>query len=308
MKNTVAVICVALFSALSSTAAMAAREYETPSGRPEAVFVNTTAEDASNKIATFCAKQGWTPSRQSMQVTCEFKINGFAQALTNALTAPRYATSVRHFISFNLIQDGRQTLSQARQYQSFTTAFGQYNETEIANDDAFNGSIGVMVAAGAVLPIGTRFRNKPWWGIGFSPSANDKSPLKIEYFYDKSPAENAGLKPSDEIVAINGKKCKNIKQCFKISDSINIGNNITVSVIRDNKLYEFSWIATKRPDVTELEGCNDICLGSFEEPETNSLESPSLVTEMERLNSLKEKGILTEQEFQAAKRKILGIN
>jgi hypothetical protein len=29
---------------------------------------------------------------------------------------------------------------------------------------------------------------------------------------------------------------------------------------------------------------------------------------MERLNSLKEQGILTEQEFQAAKRKILGID
>jgi hypothetical protein len=308
MRNASAAIYLALFTALPAATALAAKEYETPSGRPEAVFVNTTSEEASDKIAALCAKQGWTPSRQSMQVTCEFRMNGFAQALTNALTAPRYATSVRHFISFSLIQDGRQTLVQARQYQSFTTAFGQYNETEMITDESFNDSINVMIYSGAVLPIGTRFRNKTWWGIGFYPNTNLKSPAKIASFYNQSPAENSGLKIDDEIVGVNGKKCKNVKECFKISDSTALGSNISVKVLRDNQFHEFSWTAMKRPDVTELEGCNNICLEPIKNKDEKSSVENSISDEMERLNILREKGILNDQEFQKAKEKVLGID
>jgi hypothetical protein len=308
MKATSAKIFALLLVVLPSATALAAREYQTPSGRPEAVFVNTSPEEASNKIAALCVKQGWTPSRQSMQVTCEYKINGFSQALTNVLTAPRYATSVRHFISFNLIQDGRQTLAQARQYQAFTTAFGQYNETELANDNAFNSSIDVMLASGAVLPIGTRFPDKSWWGIEFFPDANLKSPTKIASFNNPSPAKLSGLIIGDEVVAVNGKKCKNIKECFKISDSLNIGSDIIVQVIREKQILEFKWIVSKRPDVAELEGCNNICLDPIKNSLPLSRQDLSIAEEIERLGLLHEKGIITEQEFQAAKNKLLDLN
>lgn len=308
MKTTFPKIFALLLVVVPSATALAAKEYQTPSGRPEAVFVNSSPEEASNKIAAFCAKQGWTISRQSMQVTCEYKINDFAQALTNALTAPRYATSVRHFISFNMIQDGRQTLAQARQYQAFTTAFGQYNETELTNDNAFNSSIDVMLSSGAVLPIGTRFRDKSWWGIGFSPDANLKSPTKIASFKNPSPAQLSGLIIGDEIVAVNGKKCKNIKDCFKISDALNIGSEIKVQVIREKQILEFKWVVSKRPDVAELEGCNNICFEPIKNSSSPSRQDLSIAEEIERLRLLREKGIITEQEFQAAKNKLLDLN
>lgn len=301
-------IPVAVVAAISSSA-VADRLYITPSGVSESVFVNTTHEEAANKMASTCVSLGMMISRETMAVRCEVKMNLFAQALTNALTAPRYATSVREFIHFSFTPDGRQTRVQARHFQSHTTAFGQYNEIDIRTDDSFNAVMNIMTTAGAVLPIGTSYGNTTWWGIVWketeaSVSGKNTKLVQITSVTPGSPAEKAGVKIDDLLISVNGKPCRDTKSCLKTANKINIGENTRFEIFRDNQTIFINFLGAAKPPVTELEGCNDIC-----HTPPNKNQSPnngkSLSDEIEKLNSLFKSGALSKEEFEAAKARVI---
>lgn len=249
---------------LTATPANAERWYITPSGLPETVFVNTANEDAAEKLAAVCAKAGWMVTREMMAVKCEVKMNLLAQALTNALTAPRYATSVREFVYFSLNQDGRQTRVQARHFQSHTTAFGQYNEVNVATDDSFNTLMELMRGAGAVPPIGTSYGNTTWWGIGWKSSqalisGKNIKLVEIVEVVPGSPADKAGIKAGDMVKSVNGKPCKDFNSLLNAWKKTKVGETTKFEILRENQNISISFLGAPKPPVTELEGCNDIC-------------------------------------------------
>lgn len=83
MKLTTSATITSAFVLIAAPAPAAAeRLYITPSGMAETVFVNTSHEEAANKIANTCASAGWAVTREMMAVKCEPKMNLFAQALT----------------------------------------------------------------------------------------------------------------------------------------------------------------------------------------------------------------------------------
>lgn len=295
---------------LTATPANAERWYITPSGLPEAVFVNTAHDEAAEKLAAICAKVGWMATREMMAVKCEVKMNLLAQALTNALTAPRYATSVREFVYFSLNQDGRQTRVQARHFQSHTTAFGQYNEVNVATDDSFNTLMELMQGAGAVLPIGTSFGNTTWWGIVWkeaeaSISGKNTKLVQITSVTPNSPAEKAGVKINDMLISVNNRPCKNTTSCLKAAKKVKIGDNTKFDILRDNKILSINFLGVPKPPINELAGCNDICHTPPSKNQSPSSEK-SLSDEIEKLNSLFKSGALSKEEFEAAKARVIG--
>lgn len=304
---------VALFALagapLTATPANAERWYITPSGLPETVFVNTANEEAAEKLAAACAELGWMVTREMMAVKCEVKMNLLAQALTNALTAPRYATSVREFVYFSLNQEGRQTRVQARHFQSHTTAFGQYNEVNVATDDSFNALMQVMRNAGAVPPIGTSYGNTTWWGIGWketeaSVSGKNTKLVQITSITPGSPAEKAGVKIDDMLISVNGKPCRDTKSCLKTGHKIKSGENTKFEIFRDNQTISINFLGVTKPPVTELEGCNDICHTPPNKSQSSN-NGKSLSDEIEKLNSLFKSGALSKEEFEAAKARVI---
>lgn len=295
---------------LTATPANAERWYITPSGLPEAVFVNTAHDEAAEKLAAICAKVGWMATREMMAVKCEVKMNLLAQALTNALTAPRYATSVREFVYFSLNQDGRQTRVQARNFQSHTTAFGQYNEVTVGTDDSFNTLMDLMQGAGAVLPIGTSFGNTTWWGIVWkeaeaSISGKNTKLVQITSVTPNSPAEKAGVKINDMLISVNNRPCKDTTSCLKASKKVKIGDNTKFDILRDNQILSINFLGVPKPPINELAGCNDICHTPPSKNQSPSSEK-SLSDEIEKLNSLFKSGALSKEEFEAAKARVIG--
>lgn len=297
-------------ASLTATPAKAERRYLTPSGLPEAVFVNTTNEDAAEKLAAICAKVGWMVTREMMAVKCEVKMNLLAQALTNALTAPRYATSVREFVYFSLNQDGRQTRVQARNFQSHTTAFGQYNEVTVGTDDSFNMLMDLMQGAGAVLPIGTSFGNTTWWGIVWketeaSVSGKKTKLVQITSVTPDSPAEKAGVKTGDMLISVNGRPCKDTNSCIKAGKKLKIGEDTRFEILRDNQNISIIFLGVPKPPISELAGCNGIC---HTPPDKKQIPTngQSLSDEIEKLNLLFKSGALSKEEFEAAKARVIG--
>lgn len=310
MKLTTSATITSAFVLIAAPAPAAAeRLYITPSGMAETVFVNTSHEEAANKIANTCASAGWAVTREMMAVKCEPKMNLFAQALTNALTAPRYASSVREFMHFSLTPDGRQTRVQARHFQSHTTAFGQYNETDITTDESFNARMSVMGNAGATLPVGTSFGRRPWWGVNWEETkatifGQAKRLVQVTHVTVGSPADRAGIQPGDMLFKVNGKECRDTKSCIKAGDGVRIGEAFNFQIIRAGEQVNITFTAESRPIVTELEGCNDICLT----PPTGSSasdKSNSFARDLENLHSLYKAGALTAAEFDAAKKRVL---
>ena len=86
------------------------------------------------------------------------------------------------------------------------------------------------------------------WEVGLQP----KVPAKIGSIQSGSPADSAGIKPGDQIIAVGDKK---ITQWQQIRDEIQAskGEEITLHVLRDGKQIELK-ITPKSADVQEPKG------------------------------------------------------
>src|SRR5207302_7066236 len=72
-----------------------------------------------------------------------------------------------------------------------------------------------------------------------------------------SPADKAGLKPGDVVVALNGKPVNDNNQLTRDVGVIPPGQNIKLDAIRDGKEKSFTARLDPRPDETEQVGRTD---------------------------------------------------
>jgi len=68
------------------------------------------------------------------------------------------------------------------------------------------------------------------------------------------PADKAGIRPKDIIVAINGKRVKSSRDLTNIVANINVGEKATIKVMRDGKPETMQVKIGKRPDTTASPG------------------------------------------------------
>jgi hypothetical protein len=186
-------------------------QFQTPSGRPEAMFVGKDATQTSGIIASACMDRtmsvvGSTPG----QVTCEAKMNMGQSVLTQLAIGNSYSTPPRQFVQFSLAQIGSDTRVQASSWVETQMAFGQMQR--MATDETAqqkNSLQGFLFYAGAVPVRGTIETPRPRIGVFFyAPEeafgSMQKGGLYIIKIEQGGPAETAGLEVCDRIVTANG--------------------------------------------------------------------------------------------------------
>lgn len=69
----------------------------------------------------------------------------------------------------------------------------------------------------------------------------------VNYVYDDSPAEKAGLRDGDIIVKVNGKKVTGSDDLIDAIEDAGVGSELSLTVIRDGSEQTFSAVLTERP-------------------------------------------------------------
>jgi serine protease Do len=111
-----------------------------------------------------------------------------------------------------------------------------------------------------------------WLGVSIQDVPNDLA----EYFdieehkgalvadvVSGDPADKAGIRPKDIIVAVNGQKVENSRELLQLVAGLNVGETAAVKVLRDGKLKNFQVTVAKR---------NNARLTAKKAPEKNGAE------------------------------------
>ena len=115
---------------------------ETPSGRPEALFTNTTPRIVAGKIAAGCASVGLlVVDMRDNSVTCENVMKGADQMLANLAIGTKYSTPARDLGRFTIFAVGVNVRVQLYSWIETQTAYGQTRTLENNNNTAFNGGM-----------------------------------------------------------------------------------------------------------------------------------------------------------------------
>ena len=77
------------------------------------------------------------------------------------------------------------------------------------------------------------------------------------------PASNAGIKPGDIIVEINGKKVNNSHDLLMMVAGFQVGDRVDVRFLRENRLMKANVLVAERTDQTELAARGDLSRDSY---------------------------------------------
>ena len=69
----------------------------------------------------------------------------------------------------------------------------------------------------------------------------------VNHVTPDSPAEKAGIKPGDILIAFNGKPLKNIRTLFRLLTSVPVGSKVEIDLIRDKKPEKVTAIIEEQP-------------------------------------------------------------
>lgn len=115
---------------------------ETPSGRPEALFTNTTPSAVAGKIAAGCAQVGLlVVEMRDNSVTCENVMEGTDQMLANLAIGTKYSTPARDLGRFTIFAVGANVRVQLYSWIESQTAYGQTRKLENDSNTDFNGGM-----------------------------------------------------------------------------------------------------------------------------------------------------------------------
>jgi hypothetical protein len=162
----------------------------------------------------------------------------FGSAILSALIAPRYSTPLKNYVQFSIAQAGDAVRVQARGWLETQTAFGQLQRTPQVDDNFFNGAIGLLLAMGAELPVGTTFQTKPYLGISSYSFVRTQiegktiTVVSVDKINPGSPLQRAGLIQGDLLIKIDDKEVPNERTFDRVVSNLKIGANSTVKIQR----------------------------------------------------------------------------
>lgn len=258
LRNCLLSVCATFLMNAMAAPAYADRVAQTPSGQVEGIYLNTSQEAAISRIVSKCMDLGMPVQRTDYSVKCQRVMSKLEQAFQNAFTAPRYSSDSKDLIEFNLVQIGENTRVQVRRWQEYITAFGQYNQIPLDNDNFYNENISLMLHTGAQFVIGTTFPNRPYLGINWKQSSvrwGDKTHKAVEIIdvIKGSPSHVSGIKVGDLIVAINGKSVSSLAAADKAIDKVAVGQAFSLKVFRNGEFLDVKMLAQKRRNVSSYD-------------------------------------------------------
>lgn len=282
----------------------------TPSGRTEMFLPGTTLQDASGKVSARCMANGLTVvSSSANDVVCELKMGAFNSALTQLLIGNSYSTPPKTLVKFNLAQMSNNTIVQANEWIETQMAFGQMRRQDLANDKVHNDLMAFLSSAGAQYLPGTSFPNNAYMGVAFKGSTKTKFKGKdtpgvvLGQVTAGAPIDVAGAKEGDLLVAVNDKPFANVMDFEKRTRDIPVGSKYDVTVERAGHPMTLSVVSARRPAVGG-EVMQTTQLAGTPAP-VAAVPQISVADEIMKLNALKEKGVITDAEFQAEKASLL---
>jgi hypothetical protein len=310
MRGLIGLVAIAL---CCIPARAAADEYfaVTPSGQAEAVF-DATGPDTSSRLASGCIDVGWAVvSTTSTVVVCEAPMNFGQSLLGTMLMGNSYSTPPRSFYRFNIATLQSISRVQASGWMELQMAFGQIKRNDFAGPAFHNGAINFMTAVGGRLPPGTRFPNHVYLGIQLGDSMSTGG-VRIDSVEPDGPASAAGLVSGDVVVRLAGKRIKSLDDWLDATAKGAGQQSYQVEITRGGKKQILSLQRAFRPAViAPIAPLNPVVNGvveaSFDEEYSASRSSFSPADELEKFARLKEKGIISDDEYDAMKKKILGL-
>jgi len=96
-----------------------------------------------------------------------------------------------------------------------------------------------------------------WLGVGIQNLSKEMADyydldnqegVLVSQVYEGDPADKAGMKSQDIIIAVNGKKINNTRQLSRIIAETSVGNEISVDVIRNGRKKNLSVVIARRDD------------------------------------------------------------
>lgn len=299
------IVWLVIATAISATEPASADKYYavTPTGAAEVLFANKPQE-VTSLIGSACINRGWKlVSSDNNNAVCQIELN-VGQHLAASLTMGNsYSTPPLRFAKFNVVQSANGSRAIASNWIELQMAFGQYKRNDLAGPDVHNSMVDFMVGAGGQLPPGTRFPNHAMLGIK-GQFINDGRIKGYEstYIDDPSPAKAAGVVRGDVITRIAEKQVNNTGSLMDALARATENPSYEVVVLRGGQKVPMIFEREFRPMVEQ----SDIKLAPVEEStavvQQNNL---SVADEIAKLAKLRSDGILTEQEFQDMKAKLL---
>lgn len=112
---------------------------KTPSGRPEAIFHNSSPEEVRSKLSSACLDAGLVISDSTNNaVMCTKQMEGMQAALAQMAIGNAYSTAPVQSVRFNLVNTDAGVRVQAFQWIETQMPFGQINRQELNAGAQFN--------------------------------------------------------------------------------------------------------------------------------------------------------------------------
>lgn len=277
----------------------------TPTGAAEMLFPNHATE-VVGKLSNKCIDARWTViSSTPTDLVCEAPMNMGQSVLGQMLMGNSYSTPPRRFFRFNVAETNGVSRVQASGWMELQMAFGQMKRTDFSGPEFQNSIFSFMSAAGGTFPVGTRFPNHVMMGFKSEDYPMGKNAaLRVTEVDPGSPAEVAGIRPDDIVFSVAGKKFKQYDDYLDATAKAAQTPTYVVDLMRDGKPLKVTVARAFRPDWTEV---------AKPAPDTTPAEAikevaaPSVADELAKLAKLRDDGVLTDAEFDAQKKKLLGL-
>jgi hypothetical protein len=297
--------CIAAAVLAASPSAALADKYfaVTPSGATEMLFPDKP-QIVSGKISSRCIDLHWTvTSSTSNEVTCEAPLNFGQSVLGQMLMGNSYSTPPRRFFRFSVNEINDISRVQATGWMELQMAFGQMKRTDFSGPEFHNGAMNFLGSAGGKPPVGTTFPNHVLIGFDSDDTKmGDYQALRVTSIAPGMPAEKAGMKVGDVVSRIAGKRFKTSDAYLDATAKAAETTTYQVEVYRDGKPVMLSLERAFRPTWTEQVVASAVA----DERPVQAATSMSVADELAKLAKLKADGVLTEAEFEAEKKRLLG--
>lgn len=278
----------------------------TPSGSPETVFSGKPAA-VVGQLSSKCMDAHWTvTSSTSNEVVCEAPMNFGQSVLGQLAMGNSYSTPPRRFFRFNVNEVNGISRVQAAGWMELQMALGQTRRTDFAGPEFHNGMMNFMLQAGGAYPQGTTFPNHVILGVAFAdaqavPGGGMGAPVRL--VEPGSPAEHAGIRTGDIITSIAKKRFKNLGQLLDAQAKAAETSTYEVSLLREGKPLHLMADRAMRPPITTTVIAAAVPVQPVLQPAVVQL-SPA--DELMKLATLRDKGVITSEEFESQKKKLLG--
>lgn len=275
----------------------------TPSGTAEMVF-GGKPQKTIGMLSSKCIDVHWTViSSNSNELVCEAPLNMGQSILGQMLLGNSYSTPPRRFFRFNVAEVSGVSRVQASGWMELQMAFGQIKRTDFSGPEFQNGIMSFLGAAGGKYPVGTTFPNHVMMGVkGDDVRLGKYVGLKVTVVEADSPAAKAGIEVGDIITKIVRKPFKNMNDYLDATAKAAEAQTYQVEFTRGGSSMTAIVDRAFRPAFSEA------VVPEAETPAAApaAAPAPSVADELEKLAKLRTAGILTEAEFEAQKKKLLG--